>query len=323
MGLNYKLYTGAGPTPKYSLYHVWKTYDTIFKEGPVGRKALSQIVGIGEGSIRTILNKMIGEGFVTVGKNGVSLTDRGIREYLDCGMSVAQVDLNGVTISSQDCAVLVKGMAAHMGNGNEQRDEAVYSGAEGATSFVAKNGKLYYPCSNMCPDEDTTACLKTAFNIRDGDVIIIGTAKKYRLAEQGAVTAALALENQVNLSWVEKNVWESFGPDTEAEALQSIALAVHELTGRLPTTMRSKNCNGVRCEDGLVIDNNYTGPVLEEVLESAKITHKISPSGPYMGVPVVAVPVMKKNKAVAVFGIVDITKCGMFELVSKTHKGRR
>lgn len=42
-----------------------------------------------------------------------------------------------------------------------------------------------------------------------------------------------------------------------------------------------------------------------------------------MGVPVVAVPVMKKNKAVAVFGIVDITKGGMFELVSKTHKGRR
>lgn len=323
MGLNYRLYTGSGPTPKYSLYHVWKTYDTIFKEGPIGRKALSQVVGIGEGSIRTILNKMISEGFVIVGKNGVSLTDRGIREYLDCGMSVAQVDLGKLTISSQDCAVLVKGMAAHMGSGNEQRDEAVYSGAEGATTFIARNGRLYYPNSDMSPNDDDVADILTAFNVRDGDVIIVGTARKYRLAEQGAVTAALALENQVNLSWVEKNVWESFGPDTEADALQAIALAVHELTGRLPTTMRSKNCNGVRCEDGLVIDNNYTGPVLEEVLDTAKITHKVSPSGPYMGVPVVVVPVMQKNKAVAVFGIVDITKGGMFELVSKTHKGRR
>jgi hypothetical protein len=50
------------------------------------------------------------------------------------------------------------------------------------------------------------------------------------------------------------------------------------------------------------------------------VIRKISPSGPYRGVPVVVVPIIRKKEAVAVFGIVDITKGGMFEMISRTRK---
>jgi len=39
-------------------------------------------------------------------------------------------------------------------------------------------------------------------------------------------------------------------------------------------------------------------------------------------VPVVVVPIIRKNEAVAVFGIVDITKGGMFEMVARARKER-
>jgi hypothetical protein len=34
------------------------------------------------------------------------------------------------------------------------------------------------------------------------------------------------------------------------------------------------------------------------------------------------VPIIRKKEAVAVFGVVDITKGGMFELISKSRKER-
>jgi hypothetical protein len=110
--------------------------------------------------------------------------------------------------------------------------------------------------------------------------------------------------------------------DTEAEDLKAIALAIHELVGRLPLTMRSKNQYGVRCEDGEVIDGNYTGPVLEESLRKNQIIRKISPTGPYRGVPIVAVPILRKKEALAVIGVVDISKGAVFEILNRIRKER-
>ena len=33
MVLKFQAYSGGGPTPKFSLYHVWKTYDVINSQG--------------------------------------------------------------------------------------------------------------------------------------------------------------------------------------------------------------------------------------------------------------------------------------------------
>jgi predicted transcriptional regulator len=320
MVLKFQSYAGGGPTPKFSLYHVWKTYDIINRQGPIGRKALSQALGIGEGSTRTILDKMIREGSVENTKMGAVLTDRGKKQFRNSGVSTAAVRIEGLTISSQDCAVLVKNMANSITTGYEQRDEAARAGAVGATTLIVKDGRLRFPAEEKEPDQTKLLPLRAAFTIEENDVIIIGTAHSYEAAEIGAVTAALALGDQTKPCWREGSPTGLISPDTEAEDLRCLALAVHELVGRLPVTMRSRNHYGVRCEDGEILDINYTGPVLEEVLKKAVVIRKISPSGPYRGIPVVVVPIIRKKEAVAVFGIVDITKGGMFELISRTRK---
>jgi len=96
-------------------------------------------------------------------------------------------------------------------------------------------------------------------------------------------------------------------PDSGPEEILPIAMAVHELVSRLPTTMRTKEKPGVRIEDGEVLDKNYTGPVLEEVLEKGELVKKVPERGPYRGVPVVVVPVKDGDETVAAIGIVDLT----------------
>ena len=53
-----------------------------------------------------------------------------------------------------------------------------------------------------------------------------------------------------------------------------LAFAIHEIVNRLPITMRTKNTRGVRIEEGKVVDNDYSGPILEKVLENGKISNE-------------------------------------------------
>ncbi|ADP77887.1 conserved hypothetical protein [Methanothermus fervidus DSM 2088] len=95
---------------------------------------------------------------------------------------------------------------------------------------------------------------------------------------------------------------------SDAEELENLALAIHELVNRLPLTMRSKEKRGLRIENGKVIDYNYTGPVLEKVLKTGKICKETPNEGPYKGIPVVVVPLKENGEVIAAIGVVDITK---------------
>ena len=94
--------------------------------------------------------------------------------------------------------------------------------------------------------------------------------------------------------------------DSDSEDITPFALAVHELLG-LPVTMRTLHKRGVRIEKGRVLDNNYTGPVLEQVLKDNKPIRRIPTSGKYAGIPVVVVPVRNSDGyGIAALGVVDV-----------------
>ncbi|NHV61282.1 MAG: DUF2111 domain-containing protein [Candidatus Verstraetearchaeota archaeon] len=108
--------------------------------------------------------------------------------------------------------------------------------------------------------------------------------------------------------------------DSSAQEIAPLALAIHELCG-LPLTMRTKNKKGVRVEDHKVVDYDYTGPVLEEVLEKGVTIKKIPDKGPYKGVPVIVVPIKIGGETVAAIGIVDETY-GVFSEAAMIGKRR-
>jgi hypothetical protein len=75
----------------------------------------------------------------------------------------------------------------------------------------------------------------------------------------------------------------------------------------LPTTIRSLKRKGLRLERGKILDRDYTGPVLEEVLKTNKIAHEVPAEGEYRGKHVVVAPIRSRDgKVVAALGIVDL-----------------
>ena len=94
--------------------------------------------------------------------------------------------------------------------------------------------------------------------------------------------------------------------DARSEDLAALALAFNEIV-QLPVTMRSARFPGVQVEKGKVLDNEYSGPVLEEVIRTILI----------------------EGRAVAAIGIVDVIGTidipevfGAYEAVLKQVSGK-
>jgi len=105
-----------------------------------------------------------------------------------------------------------------------------------------------------------------------------------------------------------------------SKEIAPMALAIHELVNRLPTTMRTKNSNGVRIEEGKIIDYDYSGPLLEKALFEGKEIHEIPTTGKYAGIPVVVVPIIEEGQVIAVIGLIDITKGIFSDLMEITKR---
>jgi len=93
--------------------------------------------------------------------------------------------------------------------------------------------------------------------------------------------------------------------DTGSEDLAPLALAINQIVG-LPITLRSARFPGVRVEKGRVLDKNYSGPVLEEVIKTGEPMRTIPESGAFKGVPVSVAPIIAADKVIATVGVVDV-----------------
>ena len=293
----------GGPIPKFNDYHMWKTFESLDEKIPVGRKKLSSMLGIGEGSTRTILSIIQDQGLVTIGKSGIVLTTKGVEFKKSIHMDVANVAISDLTIGDKDCAIRVSKMARNIRYGCEERDAAIRSGATGATTLVYSNGKLIFPGSDYPVDSDVESKIRSVFNLKNDDVVIIGTGSTQESAEMGAVIAGLTIMGGLQFDHELKDI---ISPRSSANEIVALAFAIHDLVGGLPVCAKSRDNLGIRIENGAVIDNAYTGPVLEEVLSAGTTIRKIATSGPYKGIRVIVTPIELDNRTIAVIGVVDI-----------------
>ncbi|MFN4132989.1 MAG: DUF4443 domain-containing protein [Candidatus Hadarchaeales archaeon] len=161
----------------------------IYNHGRIGRKHLARELKIGEGSIRTILNRLEKGGLIRSSRGGHSLTPAGKRE-LEKEVFV-RVMAKGLTVGKVNVATLIKGGAKKVKLGLEERDEAIKVGAKGATVLIFKKGKLIFPGNFVEIDPETREEIISALHPADGDLIIIGTGDDVYSAEAGARAVAL------------------------------------------------------------------------------------------------------------------------------------
>lgn len=100
---------------------------------------------------------------------------------------------------------------------------------------------------------------------------------------------------------------ELFHADMGPEDLEPFGMALYYVVDRFPVTMRSLNKRGIRIENDVIIDRNYTGPMLEKAMETGQVQRGIPDSGTYQGIPVVTSPIFNsEGKIVGAVGVVDL-----------------
>jgi predicted transcriptional regulator len=187
-----------GPLPSFQVFHIIKALELI-SHASTGRGLLAKELGIGEGTTRTLIDRLKNEGMITTSKTGCSLTKKGkevwkeVREALP---SKTELEKSKLTLSTCNVAILVKGKIGKIKLGMEQRDAAFLTGAKGATTLIMKEGKLTMPSGDVDIAKeypDTYGRIMDALKPKEGDAVVIGSADTRQTAEYGAIAAAWTL----------------------------------------------------------------------------------------------------------------------------------
>lgn len=307
----------GGPIPKFNDYHLWKALYYLDDEESIGRKKLSSLLDIGEGSTRTIISLLQSHSIISINKSGIILTPTGMDLKKKTRMDIAPISIKGLTIGEYNFAARIPRLAHQVSYGCEERDAAIEAGATGATTLVYVNGGLIFPGSEYRVDPTIENEIKSVFNLKNDDVVVIGTGTDMKLAEIGAIVAGINIMGGLKLSRGIKDIISTRSDNSE---LISLAFAIHDLVGGLPVCAKNRDNLGVRIENGAVIDNAYTGEVLEEVIRSGTTIRRIATSGPYKGIRVIVTPIELDNRTIAVIGVVDIRSMAGIDNLIRLHE---
>ena len=187
-----------GPALTFTLLHLIKALE-LMAEGPIGRGKLAKNLGIGEGTVRTIIKRLKDSNIIEISREGCHLTSFGRKLWEKFKKKVPKkvfLEKNEFSLAQYSVAVLVKGCGSKVRTGMKQRDAAIMVGADGATTLVVKDKKLIIPGVSDNIAKDYPVAYKQIvklLNPEQNDVVIVGTAKTREKAEYGALAAALTL----------------------------------------------------------------------------------------------------------------------------------
>jgi hypothetical protein len=190
--------TAPGRPPLFAEAHVIKALEDISLQQTMGRMKLSRDLQLGEGEARTLVKHLKNEELIDVSKSGISLSATG-KELLGSLRTLlseqVEIPSTSLTVGSFNVAVRVAGMKDSVKYGLEQRDAAMMAGAKGATTLVATKNGLSLPGTgeNVSRIDSNLRVALSKLRLKEGDVIIIGSADEKIKAELGAKTAALEL----------------------------------------------------------------------------------------------------------------------------------
>ena len=190
----------------FNIAHVFKALQIIARNKHASRALLMKELGLGEGSIKTLLKHMRMHGLIYTDKKGSTLTSKGFSLYKEISNVIADecvLPRCSIAIGNYNYAVLLKGFRKAIRSGIEQRDHAIRIGALGATTLIYSNDKFMMPDSKHALINDEVYGLLASLKPEDNDAIIIGSADDQLLAELAAKYSALqTMIDYLNLSYI-------------------------------------------------------------------------------------------------------------------------
>lgn len=184
-----------GPMFRFNDANVYWALHVLSSGRRVGRKKLAEEIGVGEGSMRRIIDTLKDWDFILIKQTGITITKSG-QAFLDqMPIKVLNIHLEGSVVGQYQQAILVLGCADKVVNGMEQRDAGIKVGADGCTTLVIRDGKLMVPPDWNMDEEDPEMAYKIRkeSGMTQSDALIIGGADTKAAAIEAAISAALQL----------------------------------------------------------------------------------------------------------------------------------
>jgi predicted transcriptional regulator len=189
-----------GPPTTFTPFHIYFALEQL-SQGTIGRNKLADKLCIGDGAIRTIINRLKAAELISNTKEGCILTQSGQeiwRQFEQVFPKRSEIPKTEITPSEFNYGFMVKDYRGNIKSGIDQRDVAIIAGAKRAIVLVAKQGLLHVASVDQSIDE---TYVEAAVEIRkkiappqnSNDVIIIAGAETPLKAKMGAFAAAWSL----------------------------------------------------------------------------------------------------------------------------------
>jgi predicted transcriptional regulator len=133
-----------GPSASFTVFHIFYTLE-LMSQKTMGRNKLAKELNVGEGTIRTIINRLVKAGLVVTSKEGCNLTAKGKdiwRQFEEAFPQRTEIPKTELTTSDYNYAFLVKNRGNKVKSGIDQRDAAIVAGAKRALVIVENKGHL-------------------------------------------------------------------------------------------------------------------------------------------------------------------------------------
>ncbi len=183
----------TGPACRFGDAHIYYFLHTLNENGKMSRAKLSEVLNIGEGSTRGLIELLKEWKMLDVKQTGMSLSDYG-REFLgNIPVDIVSAPRSEYVPGAFNSGVIVHGCINKVTDGMYQRDRAIIAGADGAGVFIMDDGELIMPKTwNIDQmDPEFAGKVRRITGIGDGDVLIITGASDPDVATVSAIAVGL------------------------------------------------------------------------------------------------------------------------------------
>jgi predicted transcriptional regulator len=187
-----------GPSTSFTIFHVFYALQ-LLSQKPIGRTRLAELLGVGDGAIRTIISRLREADLIEISKAGCGLTQKGRdiwRQFEEVFPKEVDFGKSELNPNEYNYAFLVKNCGEKVGSGINQRDAAIIAGAHKAFVMVYRGGHLRI--ESVIDDMEkqypkTTKQMLEQLQPQENDAIVVASAESPLRAKRGAFAASWSL----------------------------------------------------------------------------------------------------------------------------------
>jgi len=182
----------VGNNPNFNRLDVIRCF--LFIQKKISRLNLVKELGLGEGTVRTILNILKKNKLIDSTKEGHSYTKKGKEVLKKINESIGELKKISLRIypKTKKASLLIRDNKKKIEN-YILRDIAVKNGADGALILEYKN-RLSLPEFKSIEDFKE---IENIYSLKNNDIVVVSFASDYRIAQNGCLAIALELDNSL------------------------------------------------------------------------------------------------------------------------------